>query len=129
MRPTALILTALLATACSSGGSDTSTTTSSAPASAGKCSEVVKSNAPVTDALIDQGCLDDTGTKRIGTVKLCKDGRRLWEMNGMIGRSGGEMVPTDLEVNGTRSDRMLELICSTQKAQTTSTPPAPTTGS
>lgn len=129
MRPTALILTAVLAAACSSGGSETPPPTSGTPATAGKCSEVVKSNAAVTDVLIDQGCVDDNGTKRMGTVKQCKDGRRLWEMNGMIGRSGGEMVPTDLEVNGTRSDRLLELICSTQKAQTASTPPAPTAGS
>lgn len=127
MRTPALILTVLLATACSSDGGD-SPATSSTPTTAGKCSEVVKSGAIVTDVLIDQGCVDDTGSKRLGTVKPCKDGRRLWEMNGMIGRSGGEMVSADLQVNGTRSDRMLDLICRTQ-TQTTSTSPAPTAGS
>lgn len=111
MRTPALILIALLATACSSGGSDTPATTSSAASTAGKCSEVVKAEAPVTDALIDQGCIDDNGTKRIGTVKPCKDGRRLWEMNGMIGRSGGPMVPTDLQVEGLRADQVIALAC------------------
>lgn len=110
MRPTALILTALIATACSSG-SETPPTSSSPPDTAGKCSEVVKQGATVTDELIDKGCVDDSGSKRIGTVKVCKDGRRLWEMNGMIGRSGGEMVPTDLEVNGTRSGQLITRAC------------------
>lgn len=127
MRTPALILTVLLTGACSSGET-TTPPASSTPAAAGKCSEVVKSSATVTDVLIDQGCIDDAGVKRIGTVKPCKDGRRLWEMNGLIGRSGGEMVPTDLQVNGTRSDRLLDLICRTQ-TQTASTSPAPTAGS
>ena len=110
MRTPALLLAAFLATACSSGGTETPTTPST-PATAGSCGEVVKPNAPVTDVLIDQGCLDANGAKRIGTVKVCKDGRRLWKMGDFIGMSGGEMVPTDLQMEGSRADRILDGIC------------------
>lgn len=119
MRPTVLILTALLAVACSSGESDTpapssAPATSAAVVTAGKCSDVAKSGAAVTDALIDQGCLDDNGTKRLGTVQQCKSGRRLWEMGDLVGLSGGEMVPSDLQMEGRRADQVLGAICRTQ---------------
>ena len=128
MRTPALFAVAFLAAACSSGDGNPAATPSN-PAAAGKCSDVVNEDATVTDLLIDQGCIDDTGSKRMGTVKLCKDGRRLWSMNGMIGRTGEKMIRADMDVLGRRADQIVTISCNTQTGRTASTPPAPTTGS
>lgn len=106
MRPTVLILTALLAAACSSGGvtspgmSSTATATMSSVAGAGRCQDVAVEGQPVTDALIDKGCADDKGSLRLGKATACKDGRRLWEMGDLIGLSGETLLPRDLKAEG-----------------------------
>lgn len=101
MRTPALILVALFAAACSSGGTETpapprapstTATTASAAAGAGRCEVVAKQYETVTDALIDKGCADEKGALRFGTHKVCKNGQRLWEMDDLIGLSGEQMV-------------------------------------
>lgn len=101
----------LLLTGCGTEAGTSPTTTTSA-ASAGKCSDVVREGQTVTDALIDTGCLDDKGTKRLGKVTVCKDGRRLWEMDKMIGMSGSRMVLESAAANDGITARVLnELAC------------------
>lgn len=106
MRTPAVILTVLLATACSSGAtppatsSSASSTTGAAVAGAGRCTDVAAEGQPVTDVLIDKGCVDDKGSIRLGKVTVCQDGRRMWEMGDLIGLSGETLLPADLKAEG-----------------------------
>lgn len=89
--PLLTILTAAALAGCGAaqGGDSTPTVT---PASAGTCADVVREGSTVTDALIDHGCTDGNGTKRVGKVTRCENGQRLWEMDGLIGLSGKPML-------------------------------------
>lgn len=112
MRTPAVILTVLLATACSSG-SDTPPTSSTQPpttttaAGAGRCADVAADGQTVTDVLIDKGCTDDKGSIRLGKVTVCQDGRRMWEMGDLIGLSGETLLPRDLKAEGGVTAEML----------------------
>lgn len=90
---TMLFAVALSLAGCSSAGTSSSTTTSAS--NLPSCSSVLRDGATVTDALIDSGCLDANGAKRLGEVKPCKSGQRLWEMDTWIGLSGEPMVTAD----------------------------------
>lgn len=110
MRTPALILTMLLATACSSGGD--SPATSSAP-SVAACSDVVKDGAIVTDALIANGCRDSNGATRRGTTEQCKNGQTLWSMDTLMGMSGEAMVPANRKIDGNLTEKaMFAVRCS-----------------
>ncbi len=115
MRTPALILTVLLAAGCSSGGGATQPTASSPTTTtvpgAGLCTEVARVGATTTDALIDKGCADENGTLRLGKVKTCKNGQRLWRMDRLIGLSGWVIAEDDMQIEGVRADTVLELRC------------------
>lgn len=96
MRPARPAILAVLLAALAGCGAEApagGTTTSGAASSAGSCTTVVRDGATVTDDLIDKGCTDENGSKRVGKVTTCKSGQRLWEMNGLIGLSGKPMMP------------------------------------
>jgi hypothetical protein len=78
------------------------TTTASAPAAAGPepCGLVAQEDLRVTDTLIDKGCADDTGSVRLGKVTPCTDGRRLWELDNLIGFSGELIWERETKVEG-----------------------------
>ena len=115
MSPLRPMITAVMVLAVSSCSAETEmppATTSTAPSTAGNCLAVARYGSIVTDELIDKGCTDDKGTTRKGTVKLCKDGRRLWEMDDMIGLSGGELVRPDRKSDdGIPAKTLFELAC------------------
>jgi hypothetical protein len=107
VRTPALILAAFLTASCSSGGAQTSPSSSTAPtptslatASADRCQEVAQEDQRVTDTLIDKGCTDDKGSLRFGKVTPCKDGRRLWEMGDLIGFSGELIFSQETKAEG-----------------------------
>jgi len=123
VRPTALILTALLAAACSSStqpaadvskpATPTSTPTSTSAAGADRCEQVAQDGARVTDTLIDKGCVDSNGAVRLGKVTQCKDGRRLWEMADLIGLSGEPMLSRETKTpDGIHAWALYYRVCS-----------------
>ena len=119
MRTPAVILTVLLASACSSGSdippatsSTPSSTTTSAVAGAGRCADVAADGQPVTDVLIDKGCTDDKGSIRLGKVTACQDGRRMWEMGDLIGLSGETLLRKELKaVGGVSAELLTRRVC------------------
>lgn len=103
MRTPALLLAAALTAGCSTATTPPTpppSSTASAAAGPGRCQDVAQDGARVTDDLIDNGCVDDNGSLRIGKVTACKDGRRLWEMGDLIGLSGETLLPRDLKAEG-----------------------------
>ena len=92
--PLTLVAAVAVLAACTSTPDPAPATTSSTPA-AKPCWDSVREGAIVTDALIEHGCIDPNGAKRGGTVKTCKNGQRLWEMDKLIGLSGEPMIPAD----------------------------------
>jgi|SRR5688500_15743321 len=113
MQPARAVLAAVLVLAgCGTQPAGTAPTTSTASASAGKCADVVRLGATVTDDLIDRGCTDERDAKRVGKVTTCKNGQRLWEMDGMIGLSGHPMLPeTEKDPDGLTARVLNELVC------------------
>lgn len=112
MQPARPVLAALLLlTACTAETPAPVPTTTTAASTAGSCSEVVRDGARVTDDLIDKGCTDSGGTTRVGKVTTCKDGTRLWEMDGLIGLSGDVMVPEQEQADGIPARMLYQRAC------------------
>lgn len=104
--PLFAILTAATLTGCgATPGGDSPTTVT--PASAGTCADVVREGSTITDALIDHGCTDVNGTKRVGKVTRCENGQRLWEMDGLIGLSGKPMLTANAKSGDGLTARVL----------------------
>lgn len=110
--PAVFAVLLLAATGCGAGapaGSSAATTTTTSIAS---CGTAVGHGVIVTDTLIEQGCTDQNGTKRLGKVRTCENGQRLWEMDGMIGLSGGPMLPENIKGDDGLTARFLnEFAC------------------
>jgi hypothetical protein len=106
VRTPALLLAAALTAGCSTATTPPASSppppssSTSAAAGPGRCQDVAQDGARVTDDLIDNGCVDDNGSRRVGKVTMCKDGRRLWEMGDLIGLSGETLLPRDLKAEG-----------------------------
>lgn len=109
---TLLVMLAAFAVGGCGSGEPSTPTAADAPSTAGICTEVVREGATVTDALIDQGCTDQNDAKRIGKVKTCKNGQRLWEMDGLIGLSGKPMLAEGADSgNGVTARALNEMAC------------------
>ncbi|MEU0883683.1 hypothetical protein ABZ345_34200 [Lentzea sp. NPDC005914] len=106
MRTLLALAAACLAAACSISpqpATETSvpaTMATSSTSSADRCQQVAQEDQPVTDTLIDKGCTDDKGALRFGKIALCKDGRRLWETNDLIGFSGELIFSRETKADG-----------------------------
>lgn len=110
-RATILAAALLAATGCGTEAPASSPTTTTA-SSAGSCASVVSDGATVTDDLIDKGCTDENGARRVGKVTACKSGQRLWEMNGLMGLSGKPMLPeNEKDPDGFTVRLLNELAC------------------
>ena len=108
-RTLTLAAAAVVLAACTSTPDPAPATTSSTPA-AKPCWDSVREGAIVTDALIEHGCIDPNGAKRFGTAKTCKNGQRLWEMDGLMGMSGKPMLPGNLKGEDGITVRALQAI-------------------
>jgi hypothetical protein len=106
VRTPALLLAAALTAGCSTATTPPASpppppsSATSAAAGPGRCQDVAQDGARVTDDLIDNGCVDDNGSRRVGKVTTCKDGRRLWEMGDLIGLTGETLLPKDTKAGG-----------------------------